>query len=139
MILCSIQFSEEDQGSSEKIPEILLQTEKQLKEYFSGKRQKFNLKLTPKGTDFQKRVWNLLKEIPYGSTTTYNELALKLGSATYTRAVGMANSKNPIPIIIPCHRVIGVNGKMVGFAGGIHRKKILLLNELEHAKNHLLF
>ena len=137
--LLSILFIEEDQENSRFIPEILLQTEQQLKEYFSGQRQKFDLKLAPEGSDFQKKVWDLLKEIPYGSTTTYNKLALKLGSATYTRAVGMANSKNPIPIIIPCHRVIGANGKLVGFAGGIHRKKQLLLHELNLVNNHLLF
>lgn len=110
-----------------------------MEEYFSGNRFEFDLDLAPSGTEFQQKVWNLLKKIPFGQTTTYSALALKLGSPTYTRAVGLANGKNPIPIIIPCHRVVGADGKMVGFAGGIERKKQLLLHELNFNNSGKLF
>lgn len=99
---------------------------KQLDEYFAGKRKKFELKLNPIGTEFQKKAWKALESIPFGKTFSYQEQAIKVGNKNYTRAVGGANNKNPIPIIIPCHRVIGKNGDLTGYAGGIEFKKYLL-------------
>ncbi|MFK4784657.1 methylated-DNA--[protein]-cysteine S-methyltransferase [Fusobacterium sp. MFO224] len=107
----------------------------QLDEYFSGKRECFDLTLNFKGTQFQKKVWKALLNIPYGKTKTYKEIAIEVGSPRAYRAVGSANNKNPIPIIIPCHRVIGSNGKLVGFAGGINLKEKLL--NLEQKKKNL--
>jgi methylated-DNA-[protein]-cysteine S-methyltransferase len=98
----------------------------QLNEYFSGSRKSFDLKLNLTGTNFQKKVWEALGNIPYGETKSYKEIAIEVGSPKAFRAVGSANNKNPIPIIIPCHRVIGKNGKLVGFAGGLHLKEKLL-------------
>ena len=106
--------------------ELILQCKMQLDEYFRGERKTFDLPLAPKGTDFQKKVWNALKEIPYGETRTYGEIAAAVGNPKAARAVGMANNKNPIGIIIPCHRVVGVDGKLVGYAGGMDKKEWLL-------------
>ena len=105
---------------------LLKQAAKELQEYFDGERKIFNVPLEPKGTDFQQKVWNALKEIPYGDTCSYKNIAEKVGNIKASRAVGMANNKNPIPIIIPCHRVIGTNGKLVGYAGGLGIKEKLL-------------
>lgn len=105
---------------------LIEEVEKQLNEYFSGKRKDFNLSLNPKGTEFQKTVWDKLLEIPYGSTISYKELAKMVKNEKYSRAVGMANNKNPIPIIIPCHRVVGAKGDLVGYRGGIPIKEKLL-------------
>lgn len=107
-------------------PQILKDSEKQLKEYFAGKRSNFDLKLNPQGTDFQKKVWKALTRIPYGKTLSYKEVAEKIKKPLAARAVGMANNKNPIPFIVPCHRVIGANGKLVGYASGLNQKKWLL-------------
>jgi methylated-DNA-[protein]-cysteine S-methyltransferase len=98
----------------------------QLDDYFHGKLYKFDLKLNPIGTDFQKKVWNKLVEIPYGQVCSYKDIANSIGNIKACRAVGMANSKNPIPIIIPCHRVIGSNGRLTGYAGGLDVKEKLL-------------
>jgi len=105
----------------------------QLKEYFRGKRMSFNLNLRPKGTEFQLKVLEELKKIPYGTTTSYGEIAERIGRPKAARAVGAANGRNPIPIIIPCHRVIGSTGDLTGFGGGIPAKKALLRLELEHS------
>ena len=102
----------------------------QLKEYFNGERKQFDLKLVPHGTDFQKEVWKELLKIPYGKTKSYLEIANAIGDPGASRAIGNANNKNPIPIIIPCHRVIGASGKLTGYAGGLHRKDWLLNHEL---------
>ena len=110
----------------EKDTKLLLETQKQLKEYFEGKRTKFEIPLNPKGTEFMKKVWKELLNIPYGEVRTYKEIAEKIGNSKASRAVGMANNKNPIPIIIPCHRVIGSNNKLVGYALGLDMKKYLL-------------
>lgn len=99
---------------------------RQLDEYFIGKRKEFHLALNPSGTDFQKKVWNALQTIPYGTTCSYKEIAQKIGNEKACRAVGMANNRNPIAIIIPCHRVIGCSGKLVGYAGGLKTKETLL-------------
>jgi len=108
---------------------ILNETEKQLLEYFPGNRREFDIPLKLIGTDFQKKVWQELIKIPFGETISYQQLAEKMGNQNKARAVGNANSKNPIPIIIPCHRVIEKNGKLGGFGGGLHIKQFLL--ELE--------
>jgi len=100
---------------------------KQLEEYFVGQRRSFDLELKfLKGTEFQIKVWNALREIPYGTTVTYKWIAEQVGNAKAVRAVGGANNKNPIAILVPCHRVIGTNGKLVGYAGGIEKKEYLL-------------
>lgn len=98
----------------------------QLEEYFAGRRHEFDLPLAPVGTDFQRRVWSTLRTIPYGSTISYGELARRIGSPRASRAVGLANGANPIPIIVPCHRVIGANGSLTGFGGGLPIKRALL-------------
>jgi methylated-DNA-[protein]-cysteine S-methyltransferase len=99
---------------------------KQLAEYFSGARQTFDVPLKLAGTSFQRRVWQELVRIPYGSTITYSELARRVGNPSASRAVGHANGRNPISIIVPCHRVVGTSGKMTGYAGGINKKRWLL-------------
>ena len=123
-------YNEEKNEQKNKIIEkdtrLLLEVEKQLKEYFEGKRTKFEIPLNPKGTEFMKNVWKELLKIPYGETRIYKEIAEKIGNSKASRAVGMANNKNPIPIIIPCHRVIGSNNKLVGYALGLDMKKYLL-------------
>ncbi|MGH9423590.1 MAG: methylated-DNA--[protein]-cysteine S-methyltransferase [Thermoanaerobaculia bacterium] len=101
----------------------------QLREYFAGERQAFDLPLAPCGTEFQQAVWKALLEIPYGETTTYSTIAGKIGRPAAVRAVGAANGANPIPIIIPCHRVIGANGSLTGFGGGLDVKRRLLSME----------
>ena len=123
-------YNEEKNEQKNKITEkdtrLLLEVEKQLREYFEGKRIKFEISLNPKGTEFMKKVWKELLNIPYGETRTYKEIAEKIGNSKASRAVGMANNKNPIPIIIPCHRVIGSNNKLVGYALGLDMKQYLL-------------
>lgn len=106
--------------------DIIKQAIKQLNEYFSGMRKTFDLKLNPAGTKFQRKVWAALLEIPYGKTVSYKEIAKKVGNQNAVRAVGTANGKNPIQIIIPCHRVIGINGDLIGYSGGIETKEALL-------------
>lgn len=104
-------------------------------EYLEGKRKTFDLPLTPEGTEFQQKVWNALKEIPYGETRSYKEMAEAIGNPKACRAVGMANNKNPIMLFIPCHRVIGANGSLVGYAGGLDIKEKLLNMEKTHANS----
>ena len=108
---------------------ILVKTCAQLTEYFAGTRTTFDLPLEFSGTDFQLQVWQMLRAIPYGTTTSYGELARRLGDPTASRAVGAANGQNPIPVIVPCHRVIGANGDLTGFGGGLDRKRWLLEHE----------
>lgn len=120
---------------SEKHP-VLMETEKQLMEYFSKKRTQFDLPLDFTGTDFQQKVWNALLGIPFGETRSYGDIARQLGDIKAVRAVGAANGKNPISIVAPCHRVIGASGKLTGFAGGLENKAYLL--KLEQ-KNPTLF
>ncbi len=105
---------------------VLFETEKQLNQYFEGSRKDFSLKLDFHGTDFQKLVWNELLRIPYGETRSYAEIAIAVGNTKAMRAVGAANGKNPISIVAPCHRVVGSNGKLTGFAGGLNAKEFLL-------------
>jgi methylated-DNA-[protein]-cysteine S-methyltransferase len=101
----------------------------QLEEYFKNERRVFELDLEPEGTDFEQRVWKELLEIPFGATDTYGAIAHRLGDPDASRAVGFANARNPIAIVIPCHRVIGADGDLTGYAGGLHRKKWLLSHE----------
>lgn len=108
---------------------ILVQTEQELKEYFAEKRTKFTVPLEPVGTPFQRKVWQALTTIPFGETRSYGELARQIGKPAASRAVGAANGKNPISIIIPCHRVIGSTGTLTGFGGGLKRKAQLLTLE----------
>jgi len=109
--------------------ELLARASEQLAEYFAGTRTTFDLPLDAGGTAFERRVWDALRTIPYGRTLSYSELARRLGDPRATRAVGAANGKNPIPIIVPCHRVIGANGALTGFGGGLDRKRWLLEHE----------
>jgi methylated-DNA-[protein]-cysteine S-methyltransferase len=111
---------------------MLLRVKKQLEQYFAGQRQQFDLPLDFQGTDFQQQVWQTLLTIPYGETRSYKEIAVQIGNEKAVRAVGAANGKNPISIIAPCHRVIGSSGALVGFAGGLDKKQILL--SLEQSK-----
>ena len=97
-----------------------------MNEYFNKEREQFELPLSPQGTEFQLKVWSALREIPYGETCSYKDIAIKLGNEKASRAVGMANNRNPIAIFVPCHRVIGANGKLVGYAGGLDIKEKLL-------------
>lgn len=115
-----------DQMSEDVKNPLILETEKQLDEYFLRQRTTFNLPMKKQGTSFQQEVWNLLDQIPYGSTWTYKDIALKINKPQAVRAVGTAIGKNPISIITPCHRVIASNGSLAGFAGGLSRKQILL-------------
>lgn len=110
--------------------DVLIEAERQLREYFNGERKEFQLPLAPEGTAFQQKVWKALQTIPYGETRSYKEIAAQTGNEKACRAVGMANHRNPIGIMIPCHRVIGSGGKLVGYAGGLDKKKFLL--ELEN-------
>ena len=108
---------------------IFQEAEAQLQEYFAGTRQQFNLALAFKGTDFQKKVWNALFEVPFGQTASYLQIAELVGDTKAVRAVGLTNGKNPISIICPCHRVIGSNGKLTGYGGGLPNKEWLLRHE----------
>ena len=113
---------------------------RQLQEYFAGERTVFDLPLAPEGDDFKQRVWALLREIPYGQTRSYGDLARALGDVNLSQAVGFANGRNPIAIIVPCHRVIGADGSLVGYAGGLDRKRFLLaLEETEETRAARLF
>ncbi|HEY0866498.1 MAG TPA: methylated-DNA--[protein]-cysteine S-methyltransferase [Fimbriimonas sp.] len=117
---------EVEEEESPATVEVLDAAVRQLDEYFGGNRTVFELPLDPAGTPFQKRVWEHLVQIPYGKTTTYGEIALRLGNGGASRAVGLANGRNPIGIVIPCHRVVGANNSLTGYAGGLDRKRTLL-------------
>ena len=130
--ITSIRFGEV--GYAFNPSPLLLRAVSELREYFDGKRREFDLPLAPEGTDFQKRVWEELCKIPYGETSSYGEIAAALGNTRAARAVGLANNKNPIPIIVPCHRVIGADGALVGYAGGVEAKDFLLKLEKKHKK-----
>lgn len=114
---------------SEVIPTVLQEAVSQLNDYFEAKRNDFDFKLNPKGTEFQQRVWKALLEIPFGKTMSYLQLSKKLGDVKAIRAVASANGKNPLWIVVPCHRVIGTDGSLTGYAGGLWRKQWLLEHE----------
>ena len=135
--ITSVSISDTTEQLSEIIPENLLDFVTQLKAYFREERQNFDLKLNPNGTDFQKRVWQELQKIPYGKTCSYLELSKKLGNTKAIRAVANADGKNPLWIIIPCHRVIGSDGRLTGYAGGLYRKQWLINHENRHKQQTL--
>ena len=126
-----VTWSKVPQEYIQEETELILNCKIQLEEYFAGNRKQFDLPLAPKGTDFQKRVWKALTDIPYGETRTYGKIAAAVDNPKAARAVGMANNKNPIGIIVPCHRVVGADGKLVGYAGGMEKKEWLLNLEQE--------
>jgi methylated-DNA-[protein]-cysteine S-methyltransferase len=127
--IATLYFVEDKPNHSTKIQAALKECIYQLDEYFKELRKEFDLKLNPEGTEFQKKVWNKLLDVPYGKTNSYLDISKQLGDANATRAVGNANGSNPISIIIPCHRVIGSNGKLTGYGGGLWRKEWLLNHE----------
>lgn len=127
--ISKISISDVNASSSEEVPPELLPAVEQLREYFSGGRKEFDFKINPLGTDFQKKVWELLLQVPFGRTCSYMELSKELGDPKAIRAVAAANGKNPLWIVVPCHRVIGRDGSLTGYAGGLWRKKWLLEHE----------
>lgn len=136
--IISVSVLNTQEKTTDIIPNILEDCALQLNEYFNGERKQFSLKLNLKGTVFQERVWDALLTIPYGKTTSYLQLSKQLGDVKAIRAVANANGKNPLWIIVPCHRVIGSDGSLTGYAGGLHRKKWLLEHESPY-KQHSLF
>lgn len=127
--ISSVSITDKTSHNIQIIPSELKECVKQLHDYFEGNCTSFNLKLNPKGSDFQKKVWRALQQIPFGKTVSYLELSKSLGNAKAIRAVANANAKNPLWIIIPCHRVIGSDGSLTGYAGGLFRKQWLLNHE----------
>ena len=127
--ILTITFVEDESGTGRFLPACIKECLRQLDEYFKGKRKKFSVPLLLDGTDFQKAVWRQLQRIPFGQTASYGDVARAISSPQAFRAVGNANNKNRIPLIIPCHRVIGSDGKLVGFGSGIWRKEWLLDHE----------
>ena len=127
--VAKISILDEPFAVTKAIPESLKKAVSQLEEYFAGSRQNFDFPINPQGTDFQKRVWDALLKIPFGTTTSYQALSIKLGDVKAIRAVASANGKNPLWIVVPCHRVIGSDGSLTGYAGGLWRKKWLLEHE----------
>lgn len=137
--ITEISFAEGDLQERNEC-DLLLKCEQQLDDYFCGNSIVFDLPLDPQGTGFQKKVWDELLKIPEGEIITYSELALRLGDPKLVRAVGTANGRNPIAIVIPCHRVIGLGNKLIGYAGGLERKRWLLSHEMKnHPSNSTLF
>ncbi|MFP9112827.1 methylated-DNA--[protein]-cysteine S-methyltransferase [Flavobacterium sp. RHBU_3] len=128
--ICRISILDETpEEIAAEVPAALRAAVMELEEYFSGSRQEFTFTLNPQGTDFQKKVWQELVNIPYGKTTSYQELSIKLGDVKAIRAVASANGKNTLWVVVPCHRVIGSDGSLTGYAGGLWRKKWLLEHE----------
>ena len=135
--ISSITVLNTNETITDIIPEILQDCVHQLQEYFNGEREDFNLKLNPQGTVFQKKVWTELQVIPFGKTVSYLELSKQLGDIKAIRAIANANGKNPFWIIVPCHRVIGSDGSLTGYAGGLHRKQWLLEHESPYKQQSL--
>ncbi|SDG72890.1 methylated-DNA--[protein]-cysteine S-methyltransferase [Winogradskyella thalassocola] len=135
--IASVSILDSQEELSESIPEALLDCVIQLKEYFNTTRKNFDLKLHPEGTEFQKKVWKQLETIPFGKSISYLQLSKQLGDVKAIRAAARANGKNPLWIIIPCHRVIGSDGSLTGYAGGLHRKQWLLNHESEYKQQSL--
>ncbi|WP_422106732.1 methylated-DNA--[protein]-cysteine S-methyltransferase [Winogradskyella sp.] len=135
--ISSVSILDTNVELSTVIPESLLDCTTQLKAYFNNQLKSFDLNLNPEGTVFQKKVWNLLQQIPYGKTISYLDLSKQLGDVKAIRAVASANGKNPLWIIVPCHRVIGSDGSLTGYAGGLHRKQWLLNHESEYKQQTL--
>jgi methylated-DNA-[protein]-cysteine S-methyltransferase len=124
--LCRVAFGRGANPQARDTEPVLIEAEAQLHDYFTGELERFELPLAPAGTDFQRRVWGAVAEIAYGATTTYTALAAALGRPRAHRAVGAANARNPLPVIVPCHRVIGATGSLTGYGGGLERKRLLL-------------
>ena len=135
--ISSITVLNSEEKETDIIPIELEDCMIQLKEYFEGSREQFDLKLNPEGTHFQKKVWKQLEQIPYGKTISYLELSKQLGDVKAIRAAANANGKNPLWIVVPCHRVIGSDGSLTGYAGGLHRKKWLLEHENPYKQQSL--
>jgi len=135
--VASVTVLDSEEKTTDIIPDVLEDCVFQLNEYFEGKRDQFSLKLNPQGTIFQKHVWEVLQTIPYGKTTSYLQLSKKVGDVKAIRAVANANGKNPLWIVIPCHRVIGSDGSLTGYAGGLHRKQWLLDHESPYKQQRL--
>lgn len=135
--IASVIVLNSQEKATDIIPETLEDCVRQLNEYFEGERIQFDLKLNPEGTAFQQKVWTALQNIPYGKTISYLELAQQLGDAKAIRAVANANGKNPLWIIVPCHRVIGSDGSLTGYAGGLYRKQWLLEHESPYKQQSL--
>ncbi|MEM5539342.1 methylated-DNA--[protein]-cysteine S-methyltransferase [Olleya sp. AS48] len=135
--IASVIVLNSEEQVSVKIPKVLNDCVLQLNQYFEGSREQFSLKLNPKGTAFQNKVWDALLNIPFGKTTSYLQLSKQLGDVKAIRAVANANGKNPLWIIIPCHRVIGTDGSLTGYAGGLHRKQWLLDHESPYKQQSL--
>jgi methylated-DNA-[protein]-cysteine S-methyltransferase len=131
--ISSILFFKEKQKEEDFIPEVLKACAAQVEEYFRGRRKIFDVPLHFVGTDFQKKVWNELLKIPFGETVSYLDIAMKVGNEKMIRAVGGANGKNPISIVVPCHRVIGSDGRLIGYAGGLWRKEWMLNHENKYS------
>ncbi len=127
--LAGVSFTDDDDESLGTTTDVAKESVRQLSEYFSGNRTVFDLELAPVGTDFEREVWKQLLRIPFGVTVSYGEIADRLGDPGASRAVGTANARNPIAVVIPCHRVIGAGGDLTGYAGGLWRKKWLLAHE----------
>jgi methylated-DNA-[protein]-cysteine S-methyltransferase len=136
-LLCENEYEPDIKEGWEEDAAFFKDVAEQLNAYFSGDRTEFDLKLNFRGTEFQNEVWRELLRIPYGRTTSYGEMATRIGKPKAVRAVGAANGRNPIGIIIPCHRVIGKTGKLVGFGGGLDAKEFLLALETRHAQLEL--
>ena len=147
--ICSIRFVQDEEqeikessshgespgdAEEEQIQRLLSEAQRQLTEYMEGRRKVFELPLSVEGTSFQKKVWEELRRIPYGETRTYGQIAALVGNPKGSRAVGMANHHNPVGIVVPCHRVIGADGKLTGYAGVVDKKAGLLKLEREHAE-----
>ena len=135
--IASVVVLNTEEKTTSIIPKVLENCVLQLNQYFKGLRQQFSVKLNPKGTDFQNKVWNALQTIPHGKTTSYLQLSKQLGDVKAIRAVANANGKNPLWIVIPCHRVIGSDGSLTGYAGGLHRKKWLIEHESPYKQQSL--
>ncbi len=135
--LASVSLLDEAQAPEPPLPEVLEDAWYQLKEYFEGTRRQFDLRLNPVGTEFQKSVWAALGDIPFGQTITYLELSKRLGDVKAIRAVAAANGKNPLWVVVPCHRVLGSDGSPTGYAGGLHRKQWLLEHESPYKQQRL--
>ena len=135
--ISSVTILNSEEKETDIIPEVLQECVYQLNDYFDGKRTQFDLNLNLEGTEFQQRVWNELQKIPYGKTISYLELSKKLGDVKAIRAVANANGKNPLWIVVPCHRVIGSDGSLTGYAGGLYRKQWLLEHESPYKQQSL--
>jgi methylated-DNA-[protein]-cysteine S-methyltransferase len=135
--ISSISILNSEEKITHIIPEVLEDGVRQLNEYFDGERTQFDLKLNPEGTAFQQKVWNALQTIPYGKTLSYLELSQQLGDIKAIRAVANANGKNPLWVVVPCHRVIGSDGSLTGYAGGLYRKQWLLEHESPYKQQSL--